>query len=97
MSNSSYFCNINSIRRTGAPVPLRLSARDRQRLIEELEELEDSSEELEDFSRGKKTPPQGPYARTLAAAGVVHADFTDLSTDKYKHVAAAAADQRDDE
>ena len=29
------------------------------------------------------------YALTLAAAGTVHSDFTDLSSDKYKHVAAA--------
>ena len=31
------------------------------------------------------------YARTLAAAGTVHSDFSDLSSDKYKHVAAAVA------
>jgi hypothetical protein len=74
----------------------RLSVKERQRLIEELEDLEDSSE-LQESSKAKKSPPQGPYARTLAAAGTVHSDFDDLSTDKYKHVAAAADDQRDDE
>jgi hypothetical protein len=31
------------------------------------------------------------YALTLAAAGTVHSDFTDLSSDKYKHVAVAVA------
>jgi len=74
----------------------RLSLKERQRLIEELEDLEDSSE-LQESSRAKKSPPQGPYARTLAAAGTVHSDFDDLSTDKYKHIAAAADDQREDE
>jgi hypothetical protein len=75
----------------------RLSVKERQRLIEELEDLEDSSEELEGPSTAKRSPSQGPYARTLAAAGTVHSDFDDLSTDKYKHVAAAADDQREDE
>ncbi len=74
----------------------RLSVKERQRLIEELEDLEDSSEELEDASKAKKSPSQGPYARTLAAAGTVHCEFDDLSTDKYKDVAAAADDQRED-
>ncbi len=73
----------------------RLSAKDRQQLIEELEDLEDSSEKWEEPSKAKDSLPEGPYARTLAAAGTVHSNFDDLSTDKYKHVAAAAADQRD--
>src|SRR6266851_6496597 len=74
-----------------------LSVKKRQLLVEDLEDLEDSSEELEEPSKAKKSPPDGPYARTLAAAGTVHSDFDDLSTDKYKHVAAAADDQREDE
>jgi hypothetical protein len=34
------------------------------------------------------------YGSLLAIAGTVHSDFTDISSDKYKHVAAAALDER---
>ena len=44
---------------------------------------------------GVKSARQGPYARSLALAGTMHSDFTDVSTDKYKHVAEACADRRD--
>jgi hypothetical protein len=47
--------------------------------------LENSEEELQGTA-SVKSYPAGPYARTLAAAGTVHSDFDDLSTDKYKHV-----------
>jgi hypothetical protein len=35
------------------------------------------------------------YGSLLAIAGTIHSDFTDISSDKYKHVAAAALDERD--
>jgi hypothetical protein len=41
-----------------------------------------------------KTARQGPYAMSLALAGTMHSDLTDVSTDKYKHVAEACADRR---
>jgi hypothetical protein len=33
--------------------------------------------------------PKRPYAQSLALAGTVRTDFTDVSTDKYKHLAEA--------
>jgi hypothetical protein len=51
-------------------------------------------------SAGRRTPGgksarQGPYGMSLALAGTMHSDFTDVSTDKYKHVAEACAGSRD--
>jgi hypothetical protein len=61
-----------------------LSRDDRRRLIGELDALE-----------REETPPAPaaeaePLAALLAASGTVHAEFTDLSTNKYAHVAAAS-------
>jgi hypothetical protein len=42
-------------------------------------------------------PLDGSYARSLALAGTVHADFTDVSVDKYKHLAEAYADRNDNQ
>ena len=66
-----------------------MSREDRQRLVEQLEEL--SGEE-------QTTAPvllEGPYAHSLALAGTAHADYTDVSADKYKHLAEAYADRAD--
>lgn len=63
----------------------RLSPDERRRVAEELLAELDQSEASE--ARG---PDEGPYARWLAAAGSVRSDHADLSTDKYKHVAAAS-------
>ncbi len=60
----------------------RLSAEERRELLTNLEGLTDGP--------AVDRPAGGPYARTLAAAGSVHSDFTDVSSDKYKHVAEAA-------
>ena len=67
----------------------RLSPQDRQRLVEQLEEL--SREEQTTAS----VLPGGPYAHSLAQAGTAHTDYTDVSTDKYKHLAEAYADRDD--
>lgn len=65
-----------------------LSREDRRRLMGELDALE-----------REETPPPGsaetePLAALLAASGTVHAEFTDLSTNKYAHVAAASDRER---
>jgi hypothetical protein len=65
-----------------------LSRDDRRRLIGELDALE-----------REETPPAGavdaePLAALLAASGSVHAEFADLSTNKYAHVAAAGDPER---
>lgn len=67
----------------------RLSRQDRQRLIEKLEDL------LGEEQGTAPVLPEGPYARSLALAGTVHTDYTDVSTDKYKHLAEAYADRDD--
>lgn len=65
----------------------RLSFKDRRRLIDQLEELDDSFEpEDEEEDHGDR------YQRTLALAGTMHADSTDVSSDKYKHLADIYAD-----
>jgi hypothetical protein len=66
----------------------RLSLQDRRRLVEELEGL---------LAEENQPPLDGPYARSLALAGTVHTDFTDVSVDKYKHLAEAYADRNDNQ
>lgn len=63
----------------------RLSPKDRRRLIEELEDSLAAEPGKEQFL------PEGPYARSLALAGTAHTDFTDVSADKYQHLAEAYA------
>jgi hypothetical protein len=65
-----------------------LSRDERRRLMGELDALE-----------REETPPAGsvdaePLGALLAASGTVHAEYTDLSTDKYAHVAAASDGER---
>jgi hypothetical protein len=59
-----------------------LSRDERRRLRIELDALE---------SREPPVPPEAPspYAALRALSGTAHSDFTDISTDKYAHVAAA--------
>jgi hypothetical protein len=59
----------------------RLSPQDRRRLIYALEELSEAP--------GGESVPEGPYAHSLAAAGSVASAFSDVSGDKYKHLAEA--------
>jgi hypothetical protein len=70
----------------------RLSAQEQERLIEE---LITQNENAVAQDRKATSRPEGPYARTLAAAGSAHSDFTDLASNTYEHVAAAAAHGRD--
>jgi hypothetical protein len=67
-----------------------LSPAERRQVAEELlEELDRSL--ADDAQQGK-----GPYGRWLDAAGSVRPEFSDLSTDKYKHVAAASLHGHDE-
>lgn len=63
----------------------RLSPKDRRRLIDELQDS------LAAESGEEQLLPEGPYARSLAFAGTAHTDFTDVSADKYRHLAEAYA------
>lgn len=71
----------------------RLPPDERRRIAEELLDELDQAQVDEPKSRG---PDKGPYARWIAAAGIVRSDFSDLSTDKYKHVAVAALHGHDE-
>ena len=62
---------------------VRLSQQDRRELIFALEELSGTA--------GADGVPEGPYARSLAVAGSVASAFSDVSADKYQHLAHAYA------
>jgi len=69
----------------------RLAPDERRRVAEEL------LAELDQGEAGKaQVSGAGPYAAWLAAAGRVGSDHTDLSTDKYKHVAAVSMQGHDE-
>jgi hypothetical protein len=68
-----------------------LSAQDRRRLLEYLRSL--IVEETPTVSSNKKAP----YAQSLALAGTMHSLHTDVSADKYKHLAEAYADRHEDQ
>ena len=62
----------------------KLSRDERQRLIIELDAL--AARDSSDAARAPK-----PYSALRALSGTVHSAYRDLSTDKYAHVAEAAA------
>ncbi len=70
----------------------RLSAKERQELLDRLEDAVDR--EQENGRVGQRA--RGPYARTLAAAGIGHTDFPDVSSNKGKHLAEAYAPKNRD-
>jgi hypothetical protein len=61
-----------------------LSPEEHRRLLERLDAWGDST------VRNATERAEGPYTRSLTAAGSLHSPFADLSTDKYMHAAAAA-------
>jgi hypothetical protein len=67
-----------------------LPAPDQRQLLKELQVL------VEKEPSGKQETGEGPYACSLALAGTVHTRFTDVSADKYKHLAEAYADKHED-
>jgi len=68
-----------------------LPRQDQQQVLQGLEELFDQDRTVE-----QPSAPGGPYPRSLALAGTIRIDFTDVSTDKYKHLAEAYADRYSD-
>ncbi len=70
----------------------RLPRQDQQQLLEGLEGLLDQDRIVE-----QPFVSEGPYTRSLALAGTIRTDFTDVSADKYKHLAEAYADRDSDE
>lgn len=64
----------------------RLPEDDQKRLVEE---LQDNGQEAPSDDRRRAA-----MQRWLAQAGTLHSDFTDVSTDKYKHLADVYADER---
>lgn len=68
----------------------QLSPEERRRVAEEL--LDDLDRSLADEAQ----PGKGPYGQWLDAAGSVRSEFTDLSTDKYEHVAASSLHGHDE-
>jgi hypothetical protein len=69
----------------------RLPYEDRRRLIEQLEALGTEEEETEGEEK------VGRYSHTLGLAGTMHSDATDVSSDKYRHLADVYADDHDEE
>jgi hypothetical protein len=65
-----------------------LSPDERRRLVVELDALEAVEHPGAPTSRE-------PLAALRALSGSAHSDFSDISTDKYPHVAAAALDSKD--
>jgi hypothetical protein len=66
----------------------RLPADARRRLIEQLDELDRAEAAV---ARG---PDDRRYEALLALAGTVHSECTDLSTNKYDHIANALAEHK---
>jgi hypothetical protein len=64
----------------------RLSARERRRLVDRLEHSL-----LREVAGIRRTSARRPYARSLALAGTVHTNFSDVSSNKYRHVGEAVA------
>ena len=62
----------------------KMAPRERKRLLQE--EL-DAVAEAGDLE--PEQLPENPYARTLSMAGSMHSHFTDLSSDKNRHIAEA--------
>jgi hypothetical protein len=68
----------------------RLPFEDRRRLIEQLEAL-DAPEEDTPEAQGAGDR----YRHTLALAGTMHAEVTNVSSDKYQHLADIYADHHE--
>jgi hypothetical protein len=69
----------------------RLSAPERRRLLRAIED----SLAKDDEQAAVHVPPGGRYASLLALAGTMHSDHTDVSGDKYKHLADIYADDHE--
>ncbi|HEV8712693.1 MAG TPA: hypothetical protein VGX03_07695 [Candidatus Binatia bacterium] len=67
-----------------------LPSYDQRQILKELQVL------VEKESDEEQETGEGPYAHSLALAGTIHANFTDISTDKYKHLVEAYANRHED-
>ena len=67
---------------------LELPAAARRRLVQRLDELERA--ELS----AAPAPEDRQYSALLAMAGTADSEFTDLSTDKYRHIGDAIAEHK---
>lgn len=97
--------------RKGAPVAAVVSLED-LRQLEAIEAEEDRVDveavqqfdadvaagraQLVPLEQVKRDLPANPYARTLAASGTGQSRFTDVSSDKYRHLAEIYADNHDE-
>ena len=71
----------------------RLSARDRRVVIKQLEQLRTQSSTATRRPPATSKPKVRPYAALLELAGGAHSNEVDVSTGKYRHLAAAYADK----
>lgn len=78
----------------------RLPPRDRQKLIVALMKWhKDGKRTAKPTKKQKprKVVRERPYAALLELAGTAHSDYTDVSTDKYKHLAEIYYDRHEGE
>lgn len=77
----------------------RLPARDRHKLVAALKSLENGKRRAKPTKRPtpRKVSRERPYAALLDLAGTAHSDYTDVSSDKYKHLAEIYYDSHEDE
>ena len=73
----------------------RLSARDRRTVIKQVEQLKTTPRTV-----GRRPAVRGarkaqPYAALIELAGVAHGDYDNVSTDKYRNLAAAYANSHE--
>jgi hypothetical protein len=75
----------------------RLSDRDRRIVIRHLEQLRAKPSTGTGRAAPRPRARVRPYASLLEIAGRAHSNEVDVSTDKYRHLAAAYADNHDAE
>jgi hypothetical protein len=73
----------------------RLSARDRRVVIKHLEQLKATPSMRTGRAVARQKQRARPYAALLELAGRAHSNEVDVSTDKYRHLAATYADNHD--
>ncbi len=68
-----------------------LSPQDRKRLLAHLQTL------IAEEAHTQPATKKGPYTHSLALAGTIHTSHTNVSADKYKHLAEAYADRHEEQ
>lgn len=73
-----------------------LSARDRRIVIKHLEQPRAKpSSGTRKRSVARRTRQERPYVALIKLAGIAHSDHTDVSTDKYRHLASSYSDNHE--